>query len=398
MKSILTAILSLFVIGSNANAAELKTGFWRFEIKQTEGIIPFLMEINFKGKRVEAVLYNGLEKIELKDIMYNGNRLTIPLQLYEATLDLNIENPESISGFWTRHNKNPKQLIPVSGKFGINERFPGEKKPSTFNLSGKWSMTMTDSESKSTPAVGIFDQKGNHVTGSILTTTGDYRFIEGYVSDETIEMATFDGSYNFIIKAEGKGDKFEGAILSGGKTKFVAFKNDQAKLPDAYQHTKIEKMSFSFPDDQGKVLTLNDPKFKNKVVIVQIFGSWCPNCMDEVNFLIPWYKENQKRGVEIVALAFERSLSEADAKRQIIRFRKKRNMPYPILIAGATSETKPDKVIEGLTNFISFPTTIFLNKKHEVVKVHAGFSGPGTGVFYEEFKKEFNQIVDDLLK
>ena len=67
-------------------------------------------------------------------------------------------------------------------------------------------------------------------------------------------------------------------------------------------------------------------------------------------------------------------------------------------MAGPTSADKPMDKIPGLKNFISFPTTVFLNKKHEVVKVHAGFTGPGTGEFFEQWKKEFNETVNGLLK
>lgn len=111
----------------------------------------------------------------------------------------------------------------------------------------------------------------------------------------------------------------------------AAFKNEDAKLPDAYAQTQIEKIDFSFPDAYGKKHSLSDSKYKGKAVIVQIFGSWCPNCVDEMNFLIPWYKSNSKRGVEIIALAFERSFTEDDAKRQLIRFQKKKCLPYPLL-------------------------------------------------------------------
>ena len=397
MKSMIYIFMTL-MLPLSLWAKEFKSGVWRFEIRQSQGVIPFLMEINLKNKRVHATLYNGGEKIELGDIVYAGNTLTIPLQLYEASLDLTIDNPESITGVWTRHNKRPKQTITVSGKYRVNERFPGERKAPSINLSGKWSMTLTDSEGKSTPAVGVFVQNENYVSGSILTPTGDYRFIEGYVSGSTIEMATFDGVYNFIIKAEGNADKFQGELLSSTKTKFVAFKNEEAKLPDAYSQTQLETIDFSFPDAYGKTHSLKDAKYKNKAVIVQIFGSWCPNCVDEMNFLIPWYQANQKRGVEIIALAFERSFSVDDAKRQLIRFQKKKGLPYPLLLAGATSDVKPSDKLSTLKNFTAFPTTIFLNRNHEVVKVHAGFNGPSTGAYYEEYKKEFEELVTTITK
>jgi hypothetical protein len=97
-------------------------------------------------------------------------------------------------------------------------------------------------------------------------------------------------------------------------------------------------------------------------------------------------------------LAFERSINEIEGRKQLLKTQKKKNIPYPLLIAGYTAEDKPMDKIKGLKNFISFPTTVLLNKKHEVVNVHAGFTGPSTGEFYEKWKMEFNQMVDKLLK
>ncbi len=188
----------------------------------------------------------------------------------------------------------------------------------------------------------------------------------------------------------------EAAILANWKTDVTGLKDDKASLPDPYKQTQLDKMSFTFPDINGKKVSLSD--FKGKPVIVSFFGSWCPNCVDEMNYLAPWFKENKKRGIELIALSFERSLSQADARMQLTKTAKKLDMDFPVLLAGSTADDKPMDKIPGLKNFISFPTTVYLNKKHEVVKVHAGFTGPSTGKFYEEWKKEFNHDVDELLK
>ena len=117
-----------------------------------------------------------------------------------------------------------------------------------------------------------------------------------------------------------------------------------------------------------------------------------------MNYLIYWYNQNHQRGVEISALAFERSLSVEEATRQLLKVQDKLKVPYTILQAGSTAEDKPMDKLKGLKNFISFPTTIFLDKNHHVVKVHAGFSGPSTGEYYKLWIKEFNDNIDGLLK
>lgn len=393
-------ILSLIVLLASfvAHSQTLNTGPWRFELKTTYGKIPFIIHFKKNKKGFIGTLQNGKETIQLNDISIDQNKISIPLQMYEMSLEMNLPNKGMMDGALVRHNKNPKVETPVIAVHGVRERFPGKKNPPTIDLTGRWAITLTDDQDKAESGILVFEQTGHTLHGSILTTTGDYRYIEGYVSGSDFEAASFDGVYNYLVKGNVKNGKLEASILSSYKTKIEGKKDQRAALPDAYKQTQVAAMNFKFPDLKGKMVSLSDEKFKNKPVIVQFFGSWCPNCIDEMNYLIPWYKENQKRGVEIIALAFERSLDQNEAKRQLLKVQKKKALPYPLLIAGSTSQDKPADKIPGLKNFISFPTTVFLNRKHEVVKVHAGFTGPSTGEFYENWKTEFNHTVDELLK
>lgn len=396
------SFLSLLVllVSFEAYSESLKAGAWRFELKTAHANVPFVIEFHWNKKRLEGTLFNGKESIPLKDIVYVRDSLFIPIQTYEITLELKQDGANVLRGDLVRHNKNPKVRTGVIGKFGEKERFPGEKEKSTIDLNGKWMLTLTDDAGVASRGVGVFEHKDNYFTGSILTPTGDYRYCEGFVSGNEFQCASFDGVYNYVLKGIVRDKRLDAGILSGSITKVIGFADAKAELPDAYKHTSLEtqKFSFKFPDVKSHFVSLSDPQFHNKAVIVQIFGSWCPNCLDEMNYLIPWYKENKKRGIEIVALSFERSLDFNEARKQLIRLKNKKEVPYPLLIAGATSNDKPMDKLPGLKNFISFPTTIFLNKKHEVIKVHAGFSGPSTGEFFEKWKTEFDENVNTILK
>ncbi|HEV7383205.1 MAG TPA: TlpA disulfide reductase family protein, partial [Dyadobacter sp.] len=151
------------------------------------------------------------------------------------------------------------------------------------------------------------------------------------------------------------------------------------------------------PDSDGKTVSLSDPQYKDKVVIIQILGSWCPNCMDETNFLAPWYKKNKGRGVEIIGLAFEHSdkpeVSNPKLKRMINRF----GMTYPVLLAGTNSDEATGKALPMLNKVMSYPTTIFIDKKGKVREIHTGFSGPGTGKYYDQFVEDFNGLMDKMI-
>lgn len=385
-----------------ALAEALKTGPWRFEMKAGYATIPFVIDFRYQGEKLVGTLRNGKEKIELRDIEHDqqNNRLRIPLQTYEQSLELELKDKNTLKGFHVRHNKNPEIRVPVTGIHGVAERFPGKKNASApnINLDGKWAVELIEEDGTKSQGIVIFDQKGKDLYGSILTPTGDYRYFNGHVTGDQFEAASFDGVFNYLFKGELKDKKLTSEILANYKTSVIGKKDPKASLPDPYKQTQLKELKFKFPNLQGKEISLSDPQFSGKPVVIQFFGSWCPNCMDEMNFLIPWYAENKKRGIEVVALAFERSLSKEDAKRQLRKLEDKKKVNYPLLLAGYTVADTPMDKVKGLKNFISFPTTVFLNRKHEVVKVHAGFTGPSTGEFFEKWKTEFNQTVDKLLK
>lgn len=394
---ICTLVISL--LSFSAWAKNLNAGPWRFELKAAYGTVPFIIVIQKVNNGYRGTLRNGKENIKLSDIEVSEKAISIPLQTYEMSLEMTPPKDGVMNGFLIRHNKNPKVKTPVIAFHGETERFPEEKSKPKIDLNGKWAVTLLDEQDKKEQGVIVFEQKENTLHASILTPTGDYRYLEGFVSGNEFEAASFDGVYNYLLKGNVIDGNLKASILSSYKTLVEGKKDENAELPDAYKQTQVENgINFEFPDLNGKKVSLNDKEFKNKPVIIQFFGSWCPNCLDETNYLIPWYAKNKKRGIEIIGLAFERSLSVEEAKKQLKKTQKRMKINYPLLLAGATSQDKPQEKIPGIKNFISFPTTIFLNKKHEVVKVHAGFTGPSTGEFYETWKKEFNATVDELLK
>jgi thiol-disulfide isomerase/thioredoxin len=183
---------------------------------------------------------------------------------------------------------------------------------------------------------------------------------------------------------------------------WTAQKDDNAKLEDQFAMTKWKKdapFTFSFKDINGNAVSLSEPRFKGKVVLVQIMGSWCPNCMDETRFLSGFYEEYQSKGVEIVALAYERSTDFARSQTSLRSFQQRFGVKYPMLITGVAvgDPKRAEKTLPQLERIVNFPTTIFVDKAGHIAKIHTGFSGPGTGEHYEEQKKEFYAMVNDLL-
>ena len=223
--------------------------------------------------------------------------------------------------------------------------------------------------------------------GTFLTPTGDYRFLEGVVDGDTLRLSTFDGghAYSFVSKILDT-NQMQGFFYSGATSveTWVAEKNAGARLPDEFSLTGLKDSDqchaeFQFPRPEGKMVSLRDPRYKNKVVIIQILGSWCPNCMDETRFLSPWYIQNKSRGVEIVGLAYERTTSFDDTKRLLQPFITRFKVTYPILATGVTTgdSLRSEKTLPEIREIVGFPTTIFIDKKGKIRKIHTGFNGPG---------------------
>jgi peroxiredoxin len=292
--------------------------------------------------------------------------------------------------------------VPFSAEYGNLSRFPESSIAPSISLTGTWDIEIGSGENIN-KTVGVFEQKESALTGSILTTTGDYRFLEGVVQGNKFQLSAFGGSTPYLFKGEFSNDSiFKGEFITPRRTVNIAGKrNPKAALPDAYSVTYLKegysKLEFSFPNLDGKLVSLSDSVYNGKVVVLTILGSWCPNCLDENAFLSEWYKANHQRGVEIIGLGFERKDDFESAKKSLGNLKNRLNIDYEILFAGQSGKDNASKALPQLNGIASFPTTIFIDKKGNVRKIHSGFNGPATGKFYEEFKAEFNDLVDELL-
>ena len=189
-----------------------------------------------------------------------------------------------------------------------------------------------------------------------------------------------------------------------GKEEWTAVRKEDAAPESDFVEPKINqhagKVSFTFPDSKtGKPVSFSDKKYKGKVVVLDILGSWCPNCMDETKFLSDYYIKNRNKGFEIIGLAYERTTDFKSSQEALMPFEKRLNVQYPILITGVTSADTllTQKTLPQLEKIKAFPTIIFVDKKGKMRKVESGFSGPATGKHYTQFKNNFDKTVKKLL-
>jgi thiol-disulfide isomerase/thioredoxin len=400
-------LISLVAISCSTKKSEpatLKAGMWRATLTLQGQELPFNFEVRKDSSGgYNLFLRNANEKLLLDEVKVSGDSVDIPLHVFDANIKARIKG-DSLTGLFIK-NYEKDYRVPFRAAFGQHFRFAkpaNDQQPVDF--SGKYQVVFTN-DSDTTIAVGIFKQIKDSVTGTFLTTTGDYRFLEGNVVSNEMKLSTFDGNHSYIFTAKKTEDgKLQGEYISGKtwKQSWTGIKNENASLPDAESLTVLkpgyETITFSFPDANGKTVSLADEKYRNKVVIIQLFGTWCPNCMDETKFLAPWYKQNQSRGVEIIGLAYERKNDFKYASERLKKMIQKFEVSYDFAIAPATNDKEEAaKTLPMLNKVVAFPTTIFIGKDGKVKKIHTGFSGPGTGIYYDQFIQHFNETVNELL-
>lgn len=386
--------------------AQVQNGTWRGAIIRTDAV-PIYFNFEIKNQQGNPVLIfkNGSERIQVDEVKVWGDSISFQMPFYESTFEATISDKGTMEGVWNKWSYDTVVSLPFIALPGIKQRFAAIDGKAENNITGKWDVTLYAAEGLGRKAVATFHQKKNQLTGSFLTPTGDFRFLEGIVTGDKIMLSTFDGGLAYYFEANIKKDSIvDGKFYIGGTRvdTWVAQKNEQAELAfDEVIPTILSKtpVDFSFLDVEGRTVNLSDSKFDNKIVILQVMGSWCPNCMDETKFLSEVYKQYQNRGVEIIGLAYELSTDFERSQKSLQRVIDRFKVQYPILITGVKSndEEKTEKTIPQISPIKTFPTTIFLNQKKEIVKVHAGFAGPGTEGFFEQYVKDFKQTLEILL-
>lgn len=403
----LLVLLSLFLACQNPGNQDLMQGTWRATLKTQSGAeIPFNFEVRDSANHKFLEIMNGKERFRVDEISIKEDSVIIQMPLFDSELKTVLKNG-SLRGQWIKYFADSTQSMSFNADYDEKHRFFKTDNKPVSDVSGRWSVSFQSADgTKSYPAIGEFKQQDGRVFGTFLTSTGDYRFLEGTVSDGSLYLSCFDGSHAYLFtgKLAENGTISEGKFYSGLNSfeTWSAKRDENAILPDAYSMTALkegfDRIDFSFPRLDGKTISISDEKFKNKVVLVQFFGSWCPNCMDETAYLTSFYSRYQSKGVEIIALAYERSTDPQRALKNVSRLRDRFNVSYDMLLTGYTNDkSEVAKSIPMLKSFIAFPTLMIIDKKGKVRKIHTGFSGPGTGTHYTNFVSDFEKEIDMLL-
>ncbi len=393
--------LTVLFIANNVFAQQ---GNWIAQIHRSDGNnIPFTFNWKIENGKHVWYIKNAAEKIRVDNFEIKGDSFIVQMPVFESQFRFVLKN-NHISGYWMKRGALKGLQLSMSATPG-SSRFSTDGN-AEHNISGRWAVTFTG-KSSTRKSVGEFDATGNLLTGTFLNATGDYRYLEGVVSKDSLLLSAFDGESAFLFKAKIENDRTisNGIFYSGaqGKQEWTAVKDSNAIVPlesvAMFVKPGEESLNFSFKDLAGKQVSINDARFKNKVIIVQLLGSWCPNCLDETAFLSEYYNKNRQRGVEIIGLAYEYSTDWNRTIRSLKKLQQRFNVQYSILNTEVTVQDslRTEKTLPQLTPIKVFPSSIIIDKKGKIRKLDTGFNGPGTGIHHLIYKKEFEEMMDALL-
>lgn len=374
-------------------------GTWKVDLNIQENNLPVLIHLDEKEGKVTGHLQNSDEKVTLDGTIEDG-KFYINIGMSYAAFRGEVSG-EKIKGVWIRTTKSNYEVPFAGHKSSLKElHLDQEKQKNISEISGNWKVHLGDDRY----GIGIFEQKGARIKGSILTETGDYRYLDGYIKGNELNLFGFDGTFSFVLKLLIKTDEMKGKMFAGKSynKEISAVKDAEFQLKDPSTMVEIlaeNPVKFNYEDITGVTVNFDDGHLKGKAKVVQIFGSWCPNCIDETHYFLEWRKRNLAKlnHIEFVAVAFEKFETDKEAKKVLRKLKAKMKMDYPVVLADFNGTKKIGEFFP-VSKIKAYPTTIYLDKNNQVKKVYTGFAGRATGPFFDAFEREFNTTIDELIK
>ena len=405
------ALLLLAVLPASTLAepsASRFAGTWRATITLPGGELPFTLRVDEKSGVLSAAAINGEEEKRFDVVRTEGTSLLLRFEVYDSEIQADLSpDGAKLTGEWT---KPVGVRLPFAAVRGDPRRFlPGADlgRRDAPSVGGAW-LVVFKNKSDDETARGEFTQLGERVRGTFLTPTGDHRFLEGDFREGVLRLSGFDGGHAFLYSARRQPDgTLVGEFWSGAGTTPTPWTGRPVPLggtdglPDEFAEAGLAngegRLRFSFPDLDGHAVSLGDPRFAGRVVVVNVFGTWCPNCNDEAPLLGQWYRRYRDRGFEIVGLAYEATGDRETDTRSVRTFAHHYGVEYTLLLAGIRDRAAALKTLPDVTGLLAFPTTIFVGRDGRVRRIHSGYAGPGTGAHHAKLVAELDSLLEGLL-
>lgn len=397
----LSLVATAFALSASAAWAQSLEGRWQASLTNNGAVIPFRLDISGQGPTLKGTLYNGEEKEYTTKASFENGTLILNLEHYLTRITATVKDGELVGKVEMRGDKGPE-----GSPFRAKQYVASTAKVDAPSIAGQWIIPV-DSPKGEKAWRFIVKQNGAEVSAAILRVDGDTGALTGTYQNGKFSLSHFDGSRPYLVEVTPAQDGTLNLDQKGGgprNGKLVAYRPEVAKTKglaepaDYVKHTTPrdanEIFKFSLPDLNGKVLSNESPKFKDKVVLAIVTGTWCPNCHDEAQYLVELYKKYRNQGLEIVALDFEEP-EQQEGLGRVHSFIKQYGVEYTYLIGGAPAEMW--EKVPQLVNLNTWPATVFVGRDGKVDHVHAGFAAPASGEFHEQLKTEFTSTIERLL-
>lgn len=396
---VFAGVLALAIINPGHAAETSPYGIWRITLDHPGGPLPFGLEVARAKNGPVAYILNPPERLRAEKVSVEGDTITLAFPSYSSRLVLTRGADDRLAGKAELTRRSGPVTLAASGSRD-SYRFTPTPASAAADLTGDWVVeTAGDRPQK---GLAQFKQVGNRVSGSVQFPTGDTRFLAGEIAGDQLSLSTFDGNSSAIWKAVLADGKLAGSQFGATTTRPGGWTAVRAPTK-AFEAVAVEKpasdrLAFSFPTSNGKTVSLSDPRYKGKVVVLTLGGAWCPNCHDEATFIGPYAARRQKDGLEVIGLQFEYGTDQARAFKQLDSFANRYKLIYPLVLAGEPTPESTRAALGALGPVKVYPSTIFIGRDGRVREVHVGWAGPATGPLHEKAKQHFDETVSRLLR
>ncbi len=376
------------------------------------GPLPFGLRVAANG---DGFILNGEERIPVAHLSLEEREIRVRFDHYASEIHVTRTEPGVYRGEWKKRSPTgwsklgatltevPMKQADTLSRF--ESKSTATKPTRASSIAGDWAVTFLGSSGdEPSPGGARFEVRNGRALGTFFTPVGDYRYLEGDFQNGHLRLSCFDGAHAFLFHADLETDgTLAGHFWSRDSwhetwtaKKLPEGEKATSALPDPFSLTSIKEgstLDFTFPDVEGRPVSLTDPRFRGKPLIVEIFGTWCPNCHDAAPVLREIKNKYKSTGLQILGLAYEITGDPALDAEQIRRYAERHGCDWPILLAGTSSKAKASKTLPALSGIKSYPTTIFIDRKGRIQKIYTGFNGPATGEDHEKLLRQWDDIV-----
>lgn len=382
---------------------KLAPGPWRFTLDLNGTELPFQAEVRLTGYgEFDVEIRNAQERLVAEDGKIVGDSIFFTMPLFDSEFRGHVESPHLITGYWYNYTRDDYR-IPFVAEHGKEYRF--SPRGDDVDIPNRYKITVLPPNADPYTAVLLVNKdSSNTYTGTVMRETGDYRFLEGAVIQNKLYLSMFNGNQAYYFSAEIADDALvNGEYLSGNhyratwegvvdSTYFPPDPTKMARLKDG-----VERIDFSLPNQNGEVMTWEDMNYDGKVVVIEITGSWCPNCLDAKRAIHRLFEEFDADEVAFLPINFEISDSLSRVLPSILRMQRATGGEMPFLFGGKATRENVETALPMLEGFRAYPTLIFVDKQGKVARIYTGFYGPGTGAHYDNFMRDTHELLKRLV-